>query len=90
MSSYPCLGCGKVWTGARRCHCATCHENFSSISTFDRHRVNGYCRNPIARGLIRVNGYWQQPAMPQEALTARLGGSKRPSTLSEPNTPKEA
>lgn len=28
------------------CHCASCHETFGSIKSFDRHRTGGHCKTP--------------------------------------------
>lgn len=41
MSDAPfsCNQCGRGWTGLKECHCATCHESFSTESNFDRHRI---------------------------------------------------
>lgn len=71
MSSFPCLVCGKTWTGRSRCHCAACHEHFNSIYAFNCHRKDFKCQNPTSRGLVQVNGYWQNP---RRALTVRLRG----------------
>jgi hypothetical protein len=73
MANFPCLGCGKTWTGHRRAHCATCHENFSSTSAFDRHRINFVCLKPWERGLILKDGYWAWAAT-NRAFTARRQG----------------
>jgi hypothetical protein len=42
-------------------HCTVCHEPFGSISAFDRHRVDGWCRDPASRGLEQINGKWRRP-----------------------------
>lgn len=41
-----CGGCDRRWTGLKECHCATCHEHFSTVTNFDAHRVNGRCVKP--------------------------------------------
>jgi hypothetical protein len=75
-NDFPCLACGKTWTGHKRCHCASCHENFSSVSAFDRHRQHFSCLNPGSRGLVLIDGYWQWPEIPREALGRRLGATE--------------
>ena len=42
---YKCT-CGKEWSGVRMAHCPTCHETFSIVPNFDRHRKNGKCVDP--------------------------------------------
>lgn len=44
--SITCGGCDNTWTGVSRCHCGGCHELFSGLALFDRHRVNGKCLDP--------------------------------------------
>ncbi len=68
-AEFPCRACGQVWTGHTACHCPTCHETFSSVDTFDRHRMDFVCRDPAERGLIRDSrGFWSRgTAMPEEA-----------------------
>lgn len=43
---WPCGRCGTRWTGEHTCHCATCHETFTSPSGFDIHRRAGSCIPP--------------------------------------------
>ena len=44
-----CIKCEANWTGMAVCHCAGCHETFSSIGAFDKHRTGGgedrHCRD---------------------------------------------
>lgn len=56
-----CLRCGKDWTGHSRCHCGACHENFTSVSAFDKHRKDFGCLEPSSRGLVLRDGYWGHP-----------------------------
>ena len=44
--------CGARWGGAGRCHCAGCHETFSSDSAWTRHRRGLACRDPRDAGLV--------------------------------------
>lgn len=39
MARYSCADCGRQWEGLKECHCASCHESFSTEANFDRHRV---------------------------------------------------
>jgi hypothetical protein len=44
--------CGRQWTGLAEAHCPTCHEHFSTVANFDRHRPGkGGCQPPsLMRG----------------------------------------
>lgn len=54
--------------------CSVCHEVFSTVGNFDRHRSAGWCQEPSSVGLsLSEHGYWRVP-MPDDAL-ARLKGS---------------
>lgn len=37
-----CLGCAKEWGGLLACHCAVCHETFTSTTGFDKHRTGSH------------------------------------------------
>lgn len=53
--------CGKSWTGLKMAHCASCHETFSTVTTFDLHRV-GYVdsRHCLVMPALRDSvGLWQ-------------------------------
>lgn len=53
--------CGAVWGGHSTCHCPTCHRTFSSISGFDRHRVQGTCLDPSLLDYERdARGIWRR------------------------------
>ena len=70
--SFPCLTCGKTWSGHRRCHCGTCHQNFSSVSAFDVHRRNFKCRPLAETKLVPVSGYWSFPGERPALLCVRV------------------
>lgn len=58
-----CAGCSTKWGGFKTCHCTACHETFSTISNFDRHRKTGKCQPPKDCGLVRrENGAWCMPS----------------------------
>lgn len=47
-------------------HCAVCACTFGVVSSFDRHRKNGWCINPEELGMhVNKNGVWTFP-MSQE------------------------
>lgn len=50
--------CGKTWSGARREHCAGCHETFNSAKAGDKHRRSGKCLDPVQAGLYPVEHSW--------------------------------
>lgn len=58
--------CRKWWTGNERSHASCCHETFSSLTAFDRHRKGGQCNDPASVGLVaRAKPYgtlWGFPA----------------------------
>jgi hypothetical protein len=43
--------CGKRWAGSATAHCPSCHETFTVVSAFDRHRRGGSCVDPAGIGL---------------------------------------
>lgn len=55
-----------------QCHCGACHETFSGITLFDRHRRDGKCLpiSAIALQLRQVRGVWrfadQRPGFPRQ------------------------
>ncbi|WP_439332433.1 FDXHR family putative zinc-binding protein [Saccharopolyspora antimicrobica] len=53
-----CGGCSSRWTGVSRCHCSGCHQTFSGVTAFDKHRNRSKCREPSKLGLVIVNGIW--------------------------------
>jgi hypothetical protein len=59
-AGFPCR-CGRTWTGAARCHCATCHASFTSVTAFDRHRRGFQCRPPAECGLVLHGDHWSLP-----------------------------
>jgi hypothetical protein len=77
---YSCH-CGRRWSALGEAHCAAdgCHEQFSTVRHFDRHRMNGACVWPAA--LYRRDG---QPFL---RLVERAGG---PTWVDFEERPKEA
>lgn len=64
-----CGGCDADWGQATKvCHCAACHETFTTVANFDRHRdrrgEHGSCKNPAKAGLVlsgRAYLSWMSP-----------------------------
>jgi hypothetical protein len=65
-----CKACPATWTGLGIAHCASCHETFTTVSNFDRHRagsrvrglVAGECNAPDDAGLVlNERGQWAMP-----------------------------
>ncbi|MEU4133626.1 FDXHR family putative zinc-binding protein [Streptomyces wuyuanensis] len=58
--------CGRWWTGTERSHCGGCHETFTGLTAFERHRKGLRCNPPAEVGLVaRQKPYgtlWGQPA----------------------------
>ncbi|BCO51205.1 hypothetical protein [Mycobacterium paraintracellulare] len=61
--SAPLLGtasgarCRARWGGLKTTHCSACHESFTVVAAFDKHRAGShargrYCLDPAAVGLI--------------------------------------
>lgn len=69
-------GCGRRWTGFKTAHCTGCHETFTTVANFDRHRAGPhsdvnprYCRPPQDVGLVdagRVYPCWMQPGVDRD------------------------
>lgn len=80
MTAITCGGCPSTWTAPGAAHCAAqgCHQTFTSVGLFDRHRspvgAHGSCREPLAIGLEFRDGMWRGPAMTDEQKAARFGG----------------
>jgi len=70
----PHCGCGAHWTGLTRAHCAACHLTFNRPSLFDKHRVAGTCRLPVALGMVqKSDGVWGMPGDPEHQWGRRGG-----------------
>lgn len=70
-----CPRCGKTWGGLSTAHCTACHETFTVVSNFDRHRTGShsagtrYCLPPSEVGLIdagRAYPCWGMPGRTDE------------------------
>lgn len=61
---HTCAKCRNRWSGANTSHCANCHETFSGVTTFDKHRDKGQCKYPanveltLDAGLTRAYRCW--------------------------------
>jgi hypothetical protein len=53
-----CAMCGARWGGLRTAHCDACHETFTVVAAFDKHRAGSHtdrgrrCIDPAAVGLL--------------------------------------
>jgi hypothetical protein len=50
--------CAARWSGSGTCHCGTqnCHQTFTGVGAFDRHRKGGTCNDPATVGLVPATG----------------------------------
>lgn len=57
-------------------HCTVCHQTYSGIWAFDRHRKDGWCLDPKTLKLAQdFEGVWRSPAMAsdyKDHLNARV------------------
>lgn len=65
-----CQHCDARWGGLKTAHCPTCHETFTTVPTFDKHRTGSHvhdtrrCVPPQDAGLVdagRAYPCWAQP-----------------------------
>lgn len=61
---FSCGRCGQRWGGTLTAHCSGCHQTFTGLTAFDRHRDGDHakstrhCRTPHDVGLeLNRNGY---------------------------------
>lgn len=53
-----CVRCRKSWGGLKTAHCTACHETFTVVSAFDKHRAGSHahstrhCVAPESVGLV--------------------------------------
>lgn len=55
-----CARCPARWGGYNTSHCGACHETFSTVGNFEKHRVRGQCVDPSSVGLVKTK-YWATP-----------------------------
>lgn len=74
-----CLWCTAAWGGANTAHCGGeggCHETFSGITAFDRHRNQrgaGSCHTPAEVGMVdagRAYPAWTIPGTAEHETAA--------------------
>lgn len=46
IQPHSCNGCDARWGGYNTAHCAGCHETFTGIGGFEKHRFRGACLDP--------------------------------------------
>lgn len=64
VARYRCGGCALWWTALGAAHCAGCHETFTSVSGFEKHRRGGQCLTPAEVGLVPADRKWPGWALP--------------------------
>lgn len=61
MTNQPPIGCAKCpnrWGGLNTAHCSACHQTFTGITAFDKHRDGNHandtrhCVHPTTVGLV--------------------------------------
>lgn len=83
-SLITCSGCDATWTALGAAHCAGCHQTFSGLTLFDRHRSivgeHGRCYIPavlVGRSGAPLcefrDGMWRFPEMTDAEKAARFG-----------------
>jgi len=56
-----CAKCANRWSGLKTAHCGACHETFTTVGAFDKHRRGTYepdtrhCVAPPSAGLVKTN-----------------------------------
>jgi hypothetical protein len=57
---HHCPRCNLRWGGLKTAHCTACHETFTTVSTFDKHRSGSHakgtrhCLPPAEVGLVEA------------------------------------
>lgn len=60
-------------------HCRVCHETFTTVGNFDRHRRATGCVVPALAGLVAdARGLWHLPADPDRSFLVLHGDAERP------------
>ena len=53
-----CVRCPARWGGLKTAHCSACHETFTVVAAFDRHRRGSpddrHCVDPLSVGLVEA------------------------------------
>lgn len=68
-----CGTCERAWSAAAQAHCVSCHEQFNSVTAFDRHRTGP----ADARRCIPVKRFAAPHGKPREPLHVRTGTEGR-------------
>lgn len=81
---FRCSGCKVTWTATTAAHCSECHNLFSAVSLFDKHRhargERGGCLDPATvtsregeRLMFYREGMWRGPALTEEQQLRMFG-----------------
>lgn len=49
---HTCPRCPSTWAGLRTSHCAACHETFTGLAAFDKHRAGLHTKKRYCRDLV--------------------------------------
>lgn len=52
---FGCSTCAARWGGQLTCHCTGCHQTFTGLVAFDKHRNKYKCLDPQSVGLVLSN-----------------------------------
>jgi hypothetical protein len=76
---FTCSGCENTWTGANVAHCAAaeCHQTFSTVTWFDKHRVRGKCVDP-AKLKVKTGVHAGEPLLKMGASGKWIGAASVP------------
>ena len=60
------LGCAPLRPASRICHCTSCHRTFTAVTSFEKHRRDSACIDPVTVGLeLKASGRWGRPGAEQ-------------------------
>jgi hypothetical protein len=71
-----CVKCSAHWGGLKTAHCSVCHQTFSTVANFDRHRAGSHsadtrhCLDTAEVGLIDAGREYPCRGLPGRAEEA--------------------
>ncbi len=90
-----CPRCPNRWTGHNTAHCPTCHQTFTGITAFDRHRTGSHttgrtCLPPTQAGLAdagRNYPCWGHPTTDKRWNRKKSQPQNTPAGTTTPDMP---